>query len=182
MEFTKHLQKLDGRRFQEIQFGDREQIKLSIQAGEYHYSTPRRNVDVETYSHFELLVVGTKLRDEKWASYKEDEENELYAYVPKAFIESLFQGLKYTYGLSADHQQKAREEARNRKLEQTNRNITEQKEHKQQEKILTKQKIVAFATNRVKQQVLVGAMNHVSSDTVYAYLGKELEKTIQFTD
>jgi hypothetical protein len=70
-------------------------LRMSVQAGDYHYCTPRENSPVKSYSHYTHFEVGfpTK-RVEALMEYIEDADrptDTVYAYVPREVIESVIE-------------------------------------------------------------------------------------------
>ena len=77
-----------------------DQYNLSIQASGYSYSTPRKNIDLEEYSNFEVAIIknGKFLTDksilndfdkyDELMEYKMD--TQVFGYVPKKLVNDLY--------------------------------------------------------------------------------------------
>lgn len=110
MKFIKALQETEEsirareivpgmRSFKSIYFGD---LRLSIQASEYHYCTPRKTVELDKYEamEFALMSNGEFIRVSEilpGPGFEEIEEyfDQVYAYAPVELIEEVYQKLVY---------------------------------------------------------------------------------------
>lgn len=79
-EITDYNELWREQRIKEMCFGD---LKLSIQASDFHYCTPRKNTDY--YTHVEVGFPNFNFSDEFIGLYAEDKEkpqDTVYGYVP----------------------------------------------------------------------------------------------------
>lgn len=82
------------------------ELCLSIQASAMHYCTPRANVELEEYTHFELAIIVNQglthnlcilEKFERYNELLEYWEDGVFAYVPKDIIEDLYIWCKKVY-------------------------------------------------------------------------------------
>lgn len=73
---------------------------VSIQASSAHYSTPRKTVPLEDYTHFEVLVeLPYEDVPDSWRLNYDDGSGSLFCFVPKEDVENLVNTLIVKYGI-----------------------------------------------------------------------------------
>lgn len=83
--------------FNGIRFGDGN-IWLSIQASSHHFCTPRENLSLDEYTHFEVMAeVPRGDIPEHW--YGEYDDIDVFSYVLKEDIEQVIRYLTNKYGM-----------------------------------------------------------------------------------
>lgn len=137
-------------------------ILLSVQAGPYYYSKPREQLAFNTYTHYEIAIIGGNLGGIDFLeAYKESEEDglTLYMEVPLHLVEGAFLYLHEVYGI---------------KKERVNAYIPK--------KMPPKQPVIASMTKKIKQKALLLAMHHTQNEDIYTHLGNKLQETIDFIE
>lgn len=108
VDFVKKLKEKNRsssfRQFEAVQCGE---FKISIQASEFHYCTPRRTVEPYMYSNMEIAIFDSngwvippsddRFKNKPWANlFEEGSVNSVAGYVPVETIESIMAELEQT--------------------------------------------------------------------------------------